>query len=538
MSIIKVNQNSKGLKPLMMVFLSFSLITISYNSLAFANIVSKLMNAGQAWKDTQLVLKRVSQPTIPATVVASAPATPRTLSASGLFQAMATQAVASTITHFLIDSPSEQTSPQSYEKSASLQLLNAPVQTLQYPSEYTQDEFEDYISSNPQDIYLDLQCGSATPIYTQVISLDQLPAFVMNCMPQANPDANNVTFNSQDFYFYGSSNLNNAFYRGLFRWTRDNGATDGVYCSMTLAQMFNAVGYTGSYTMNFCSSFIKARAYGFTDGVISFKVNQSYKFEPFPWEMDDETQSIQPNTDQIIWQSEDENGNPITTYINISGNLIEYDNQHLDLQTRVRTRNRLHVRASDGKIVNHDNEISQNSEIINYFKANDTFQTTGNDTSTQTEVEIKEETETKTQNLTAIDTEIQTLTQIKNELKTKLQDAITLDTYTDTETQQEYDFIGKIEQLFNEFQIQDPQLDLPELPNISLIPQFTPGDPVACEPIPLNYESTGITQYLNASASIDICDKLGLARDLLGYTFYLITLFFGWTSFYRQGRAS
>jgi hypothetical protein len=487
------------------------------------------------------------KPSIPGTTIASAPATPRTLTASGLFQTMATIAVADTITSFLIQSTSVDYTPTSFEKSASLDLLNQTQLTPQrIPSEYTPQSLMAYFLANPTQVYFEIACyGQNSQLqFEQIINMtpESYFSFWKTCYENNNP--NNTTVNiSNPVTIPATFSGNTITSLPIVRFTAQysNGATGNVSFTIPANYFLNGSSYTGSYIQlsNVANATLRYRNFGFTDGIISFYVNSLNKFSPHTWEMDDDLNAVQPNSDQIIFSATDDNANPLVTYINISGNIVEYDNQHLDLQTKVRTRNRFHVRASDGKVVNHDNEISQNSEIINYFKANETFQPTGNGTQTQTEIEIKEETQTKTEQLTEIDTELQTLTQTKTQLKTQLENAINTDTYTDSETQQEYDFIGKIDTLFNEFSIQDINNDLPDLENISLIPKFTPGDPVQCEPIPINYQSlNGKTDFLNANAGIDICDKLGLARDLLGYTFYLVTLFFGWRMFYQQGRNS
>ncbi len=70
--------------------------------------------------------------------------------------------------------------------------------------------------------------------------------------------------------------------------------------------------------------------------------------------------------------------------------------------------------------------------------------------------------------------------------------------------------------------------------NTSWVPSLLPGSVVACVPIPLTASlSHGVLAGITGTGYLDICDKLDLARQILGYLFGLATVIYIYFRFFR-----
>lgn len=69
----------------------------------------------------------------------------------------------------------------------------------------------------------------------------------------------------------------------------------------------------------------------------------------------------------------------------------------------------------------------------------------------------------------------------------------------------------------------------------SWLPSLMPGTVQACQPLPLDYSfNHGLLSGLSGVGNIDICDKLDLVRQILGYIFGVFTVFFIYRRFTRS----
>lgn len=75
--------------------------------------------------------------------------------------------------------------------------------------------------------------------------------------------------------------------------------------------------------------------------------------------------------------------------------------------------------------------------------------------------------------------------------------------------------------------------------NTSWLPSLFPGAATACIPFPINMSwSTGLLSGIAGSAEIDICDKLDLARQILGWLLGVVTVFYVFRVFARVNRGA
>lgn len=80
---------------------------------------------------------------------------------------------------------------------------------------------------------------------------------------------------------------------------------------------------------------------------------------------------------------------------------------------------------------------------------------------------------------------------------------------------------------------------LPANPSISWMPSILPGNATSCIPIPWNMHfTTGLLAGIGGDASIDICSKLDLIRQILGYLFMVGTTVFVYRRFVRGNQVS
>jgi hypothetical protein len=76
-------------------------------------------------------------------------------------------------------------------------------------------------------------------------------------------------------------------------------------------------------------------------------------------------------------------------------------------------------------------------------------------------------------------------------------------------------------------------------PVISWVPSILPGTPVGCTAIPIDGTvHGGLLNGMTGTASLDICDKLALVRQILGYLFMVLTTIFVYRRFTRSNASA
>lgn len=74
-------------------------------------------------------------------------------------------------------------------------------------------------------------------------------------------------------------------------------------------------------------------------------------------------------------------------------------------------------------------------------------------------------------------------------------------------------------------------------PQFNLLPSLLPGDPVACVPLEqLVTVNNNLLHGVSGLVSVDICDKLYLARQILGWLLAMSTIFFVFRAFVNSNR--